>query len=163
VFYLILGLIAIGIVSTQIGSYYNETSFSAGSNFYNLTLYLTRGNIDAKFYPSFNEHFVTGINGVKNQGQIYWTLWILCQKQNAWVVSPVGADLIRLANGQTLAWAYEVPYTAPVTGARTVPERCLFITRNAKADAAGSLERSGTIRSLFGGYSIASASRCNHA
>jgi hypothetical protein len=150
VFYLILGLIAIGIVSTQIGSYYylqrlyspvgsatigvsillnygnatmkwyNETSFSAGSNFYNLTLYLTRGNIDAKFYPSFNEHFVTGINGVKNQGQIYWTLWILCQKQNAWVVSPVGADLIRLANGQTLAWAYEVPYTAPVTGARTV-------------------------------------------
>jgi len=143
-------IIAIGIIAVQAGAYYylqtlyspagsaeigvnalvnygnstlhwyNETSFSAGSNFYNLTVYLTRGNVEAQFYPSFNEHFVTGINGVKNQGETYWTLWMLCQKQNAWAVSPIGADLIQLANGQTLAWAYEVPYRAPVTGARMV-------------------------------------------
>ncbi len=100
--------------------WYNETSFSVGSNFYNLTLFLTRGNVESQFYPSFNEHFVTGINGVKNQDGTYWTLWILCQKQSAWAVSPVGADLIRLANGQTLAWAYEVPYRAPMSGARMV-------------------------------------------
>ena len=100
--------------------WYNETSFSTGSNFYNLTLFVTRGNVEAQFYPSFNEHFVSGINGVKNQGQFYWTLWILCQKQNAWAVSPVGADRIQLANGQTLAWAYEVPYQVPVPGARMV-------------------------------------------
>lgn len=100
--------------------WYNVSSFSPGSNFYNQTFYLTRGNVEAEFYPSFNEHFVTGINGVKNKGQFYWTLWVLCQKQNAWAISSVGADQIKLANGQTLAWAYEVPYQAPVKGAKMV-------------------------------------------
>lgn len=99
----------------------NQTSFRAGSNFYNLTFYLTGGKIEAPFYgPPLNEHFVTGIDGVENRDPYYWTLWVFCQKQNGWAVSPVGADLIRLGSGLTLAWAYEIPYHAPVPDAKKV-------------------------------------------
>ncbi len=101
--------------------WYNETSVPANWNFYKLTSNLTGGRIEAQFYGlPLNEHFVTGINGVKNQSPFYWTLWIFCQKQNAWAVSPVGADLIHPGNGETLAWAYEIPYHTPIPGTRTV-------------------------------------------
>ena len=101
--------------------WYNETNIPATWNFYQLTLYLANGNVEAQCYGlPYNEHYVTAINNVSNQRPFYWTIWIFCQGQNAWVTSPVGVDLIRLSAGQTLAWAYEVPYQPPLPNARTV-------------------------------------------
>ena len=101
--------------------WYNETNIPATWNFYQLTLHLANGNVKEQCYGTpYNEHYVTGINNVNNQNPFYWTVWIFCQSQNAWATSPVGADRIRLSNGQTLAWAYEVPYQAPLPGAGTI-------------------------------------------
>jgi hypothetical protein len=101
--------------------WYNETNIPATWNFYQLTLHLANGNVEAQCYgPPYNEHYVTGINNVNDRSPFYWTVWIFCQNQNAWSTSPVGVDLIRLSDGQTLAWAYEVPYHPPLPGARTI-------------------------------------------
>ena len=54
-----------------------------------------------------DEHYVTAINGVANNPPDYWTLWLLCQNQDAWAIAPVSADKITLSSGQILAWAYE--------------------------------------------------------
>ena len=149
-FYLVLVLVAVGIVSAQIGAYYylqklsspagsapstvntvinygngtmkwyNETNVPANWNFYNLTVYLTRGNIVASFDTLLNEHYVTGINGLQNHAPYFWTLWTFCEKQKAWAQATVGADEIPLGNSTTLAWAYQIPYHSPIPRARTV-------------------------------------------
>jgi len=101
--------------------WYNETSVPATWNFYQLTFHLANGNVQEQCYgPPYNEHYVTGINNVNDRSPFYWTVWIFCQSQNAWATSPVGVDLIRLSNGETLAWAYEVPYQPPLLGAKTI-------------------------------------------
>ncbi len=167
-FYLVLGLIAVTIVSVQVGAYYylersypgtiSKTSIQCGSlvtgnssgtslvavntlinygnttaiwfnrtdvpanwNLYELTLALASCHVEASFYgPPLNEHYVTGINGVVNEGRMDWTIWIFCPNQNAWAVAPVGADRIAVENGQTLAWAYQVPYQPPLPGEKQV-------------------------------------------
>ncbi len=108
-------------------SWYNRTSVPADWNFYDLTLYLANCNVKAQFYgPPLNEHFITGINEVRNAGEFYWTLWVYCAGSKAWTVSQVGADLIRLQNGQVLAWYYqntsggEASWNPPEAGARKV-------------------------------------------
>ena len=106
--------------------WYNETNIPTTWNFYDLTLFIANCNVESQFYGlPYNEHFVTGINGVRNTGRSYWTLWRLCQKEGAWTVSNVGADLISLSNGEALAWAYQVlsspnPTEPPLDGAKTV-------------------------------------------
>jgi hypothetical protein len=100
--------------------WYNETKIPANWNFYNLTVYLTGGNIETKFYPLFNEHYMISISGIEEHSPYFWTLWIFCQKQNAWATSPVGADEIQLRSGGTLAWAFQIPYKSPIPGERKV-------------------------------------------
>lgn len=151
VFYLVLGLSVIVVLSVQVAAYYyfqtiygsagtggmeavstlinygngtltwyNETNIPAGWNFYNLTLHIANSHVDGYFDSTLREHFVTGINGVENQPPRYWTLWIFCDKRNAWATSPVGADKIHLGNQTAIAWAFQVPYQSPVPGASTV-------------------------------------------
>ena len=104
--------------------WYNGTRAPADWNVYSLTVYLAHGNIESTFYgPPLNEHYVTGISGIRNAGRSYWTLWMLCQSRGAWTVSPVGADRLSLSNGDIFAWAYEVltspnPDQPPLPGAR---------------------------------------------
>lgn len=87
--------------------WYNETAIPSSWNAYDLTMYLAKCNVQAQFYgPPLNEHLVTGINGVNNQGAFSWSIWMFCQHTNAWAYSQVGADLVSLASGQTLGWAY---------------------------------------------------------
>jgi len=101
--------------------WYNRTDIPAVWNFYQLTTALSNCNVEASFYgPPLSEHYVTGINGVVNRGSTYWTIWMFCQNQNGWSVAPVGADRILPENGQTLAWAYEIPYHPPIPGAKQV-------------------------------------------
>ena len=150
ILYLVLVIVAVGVVSAQIGAYYyleqissadgsttgavntlinygngtlkwyNETRIPANWNFYNLTVYLTGGNVVASFNGLLDEHYVTGINGKENSSPYFWTLWTFCEKQNAWTQAPVGADKIFLGNNSTLAWAYQIPYRSPMPGARTI-------------------------------------------
>jgi hypothetical protein len=102
-------------------NWYNRTDIPAGWNFYQLTLATANCNVEASFYgPPLNEHYITGINRVVNHGGTYWTIWTFCPNQDGWAVAPVGADRILLKNGQTLAWAYEVPYQSPVPGTKQV-------------------------------------------
>lgn len=108
-------------------SWYNRTTVPADWNFYDLTLYLTNCNVEAKFYgPPLNEHYMAGINGLREAGGFYWTLWVYCPSAKAWAVPPVGADLIRLQTGQVLAWYYqntsggEASWSPPEAGARRV-------------------------------------------
>jgi hypothetical protein len=80
--------------------WYNETAVPSSWNAYALTMYLAKCNVQAKFYgPPLNEHFVTAINGVSNQGSFSWSIWMFCQHAIAWEYSQVGVDLIALANG----------------------------------------------------------------
>ena len=106
--------------------WYNETAVPSSWNAYALTMYLAKCNVQAKFYgPPLNEHFVTAINGVSNQGSFSWSIWMFCQNKNAWAYSQIGIDLISLMNGQTLAWAYGSSSSSgdpqpPMSNARTV-------------------------------------------
>ena len=105
--------------STRI--WYNATNVPTGWSFYDLTVFITHGNVKAQFYPApFNEHFITSIDGVGNSGQFYWTLWSYCGNLKAWTVSSVGADDVKLTNGATLGWSYEIPYSSPVPETSTV-------------------------------------------
>jgi hypothetical protein len=105
--------------------WYNETAIPSSWNAYALTMYLAKCNVQAKFYGSpLNEHFVTAINGVGNQGSQSWSIWVFCQRANAWAYSQVGIDMIPLSNGQTLAWSYGVSSSSsnpqpPIPNART--------------------------------------------
>ncbi|OLB72452.1 hypothetical protein AUI06_01435 [archaeon 13_2_20CM_2_52_21] len=106
--------------------WYNETAVPSSWNAYALTMYLAKCNVQARFYgPPLNEHFVTAINGVSNQGSFSWSIWMFCQHTNAWAYSQVGVDMIRLANGQALAWAYGASSPSsnpqpPIPNAKTV-------------------------------------------
>jgi hypothetical protein len=101
--------------------WYNESSIPSRWNFYNLTLFITNGNVTSEFYPSpLNEHLVTSIEGVRNAGQVSWALWIFCGAHNAWAFSNVGADEINLVRGETLAWAYTTQHSPPIAGSKTV-------------------------------------------
>jgi hypothetical protein len=105
--------------------WYNESGIPSSWNAYALTMYLAKCNVQAKFYgPPLNEHFVTAINGVSNQGSLSWSIWMFCQNKNAWAYSQIGIDLISLANGQTLAWIYSPSSSSnprpPIPDAKTV-------------------------------------------
>ena len=103
----------------------NRSDVTAGSNFYELTVSLALAETTPKSIT--NQHFITALDGVRSAGRYYWTLWVYCLKDSAWAASKVGADLIVLANGDTLAWYYQdtnpATWQPPVEGARTV-ETC---------------------------------------
>ena len=109
--------------------WYNETNIVAGTTFYNLTLAITHGNVESVYYPLYNSHYITGINGVYNNNDrircsVCWILWNYCKGDNAWASSLLGADLIKLENGDTYAWYIQditrSPWQSPEPGAKTM-------------------------------------------
>ena len=107
--------------------WYNETDVVVGSNFYDQTLRVANGNVVAIYYPTLNAHFVTSINGVRSDGigsncSYCWGIWIYCAKDNAWMYSTEGADLVKLSNGDVLAWYIQniSQNNAPLRGAKTI-------------------------------------------
>ncbi len=109
-------------------TWFNRTDIPSNWNFYTLTTVVANNSVEAQFYgPPTCEHFVTGINGVRNGGQSDWTLWVFCQKDNAWTVPAVGADLLGLTTYHVLAWDYQTihsqdqsTWNPPVPGAKKV-------------------------------------------
>jgi len=73
-----------------------------GWNAYVATLAILNGSAQATWYPEFQEHFVTAIDGVSSGQSTAWFVWT--QNGTRWEVSPVGADAIQVHNGTTFAW-----------------------------------------------------------
>jgi len=116
----------------------NSTRFPSGWSFYNVTVSLTNGRLDAP--SSAYGHFVKAIDGVSANDKSYWAFWIHCTKDNAWTLSPAGADDVTIvANGvyiassggrsflssNALAWSLQglSDSTPPMPGAATI-EKC---------------------------------------
>jgi hypothetical protein len=103
--------------------WFNETQVPSGWNFYQLTVYIASGDVNATWYSNYQEHFITGIYGVLNRGQYYWGLWLYCNKDQAWLYAQLGADSIHLSDGQIVAWYFEANPNSPlppVNGAKVV-------------------------------------------
>lgn len=85
--------------------WYNDTQVQPGWNMYVETVVLTRGDLQAQWYPSYQEHLVSGIDGVSDSQTMGWFLWTY-NKTASWQTSPVGADLLPVYNGSVIAWTY---------------------------------------------------------
>ena len=119
-------------------NWFNSTLVPKGLSFYNVTLSLTGGRMEAKYYDTYHEHFVSSMNGVKNSGSSYWEIWIYCTKDRAWMSSSWGADLLKptskglsvensvgnqiLLSSNALAWSYQdsSDMNRPIPGATKV-------------------------------------------
>ena len=73
-----------------------------GWNAYMATLVMLNGSVQASWYPVFQEHYVTAIEGVSSGQTTAWFFWSL--NGTRWELAPTGADAIRVHNGTTFAW-----------------------------------------------------------
>jgi len=86
--------------------WYNDTRVQPGWNMYVETVILTRGDLQAQWYPApLQEHLLTGIDGVSETQTMGWFLWTY-NETASWQTSPVGADLLPVYNGSVIAWTY---------------------------------------------------------
>ncbi|MDG6954751.1 MAG: hypothetical protein JRN33_07220 [Nitrososphaerota archaeon] len=85
--------------------WYNGTQVQPGWNMYVTTVLISKGNLQAQWYPEYQEHFVTGIDGISNSNSMYWFLWTY-NRTASWQVSQVGADALSAYNGSVFAWTY---------------------------------------------------------
>ena len=102
--------------------WYNDTRVPASWTFYNVTLELTNGRVQASFSQDFKEHQILSINGVDQTSNLYWSLWKFCPSYNAWDWSPVGVDQLQLSSNATFGWYFQDYSThfPPIGGAQTI-------------------------------------------
>ena len=84
--------------------WYNNTSIQPGWNLYIASLVLTRGNMNATYYPSYGEHYVFGIDGTLSTQTNYWFIWTF--GNSTWTVDNTGADLVPVYNDSVMAWSF---------------------------------------------------------
>ncbi len=120
--------------------WFNSTLAPRGASFYNVTVSLTGGRLDAKYYDQYHEHFVSSINGVKNSATSYWQIWIYCTKDHGWMFSSWGADALKPTNqglsidnsaghqviisSNALAWSYQASSDNPPVPSATKVDLC---------------------------------------
>jgi hypothetical protein len=85
--------------------WYNDTRVQPGWNMYVETVVLSHGDLQAQWYPAYQEHLVSGIDGVSDSQTMGWFLWTY-NDTSSWQTDPVGADLQPVYNGSVLAWTY---------------------------------------------------------
>ncbi len=85
--------------------WYNSTEIQPGWNLYIATVVLTNGNLQAQWYPQYQEHFVSAIGGVSNSKTTFWFLWTY-NKTASWQTAQVGADGLTVYNGSVFAWTF---------------------------------------------------------
>ncbi len=85
--------------------WYNNTQVQPGWNLYIVTVVLTDGNLQAQWYPQYQEHFISGIEGVSNSKTEFWWLWTY-NETAGWKTAQVGADLLPVYDGSRFAWTY---------------------------------------------------------
>ena len=85
--------------------WFNGTSVQPGWNLYTETVVLTAGNMQATWYPEYQEHLVSGIDGVSSTATHAWFLWTY-NGTASWQTAQVGADELTVYNGSIFAWTY---------------------------------------------------------
>ena len=85
--------------------WYNGTQVQPGWNMYVTTVLISKGNLQAQWYPQYQEHLVSGIDGVSDTNSMYWFLWSY-NSTASWQVAQVGADDLTAYNGSVFAWTY---------------------------------------------------------
>jgi hypothetical protein len=85
--------------------WYNDTRVQPGWNMYVETVVLSHGDLQAQWYPDYQEHLVTGIGGVTDSQTMDWFLWTY-NETASWQTSQVGADQLPVYNGSVFAWTY---------------------------------------------------------
>jgi len=85
--------------------WYNDTLVQPGWNMYTETVVLSRGDLQAQWYPDFQEHLLSGIFGVSSSLTSSWFLWTY-NDTASWQTAPLGADLTPVYNGSVFAWTY---------------------------------------------------------
>ena len=85
--------------------WYNNTAIQPGWNLYITMQVITNGQIDATYYPSLGEHFVTGLNGVQQTSSVSWWLWTY-NSSASWQPAQSGADQIQVLNNSIYAWTF---------------------------------------------------------
>jgi hypothetical protein len=86
-------------------TWYNTTNVQPGTNLYVETQIITKGEINATYYPQYQSHLVTAIFNVGNTNTIYWLLWTY-NKTASWQQAPVGPDELPVTNDSIFAWSY---------------------------------------------------------
>ncbi|MHB1908213.1 MAG: hypothetical protein ACYCQJ_04985 [Nitrososphaerales archaeon] len=86
--------------------WYNSTIIQPDENMYVGTVVATGGNVNATYYPQYQEHFVTAINGVAQTSQVTWSNWLFNDTTKSWTVPLVGPDLVVMQNASSYAWTY---------------------------------------------------------
>ncbi|HEV2389487.1 MAG TPA: hypothetical protein VGS04_02065 [Nitrososphaerales archaeon] len=85
--------------------WYNDTQVQPGWNMYVESVVLSHGNLQAQWYPSYQEHLISAIDGVSDTETMGWFLWTY-NATAAWQTSQVGADLLPVYNGSVIAWTF---------------------------------------------------------
>ncbi|MGD1054518.1 MAG: hypothetical protein ABR867_00335 [Nitrososphaerales archaeon] len=73
-----------------------------GWNAYVASLVILNGSVQATWYPKFQEHYVTAIDGTPSGRATAWFVWSL--NGTNWELAPTGADALQVHNGTTFAW-----------------------------------------------------------
>jgi hypothetical protein len=92
--------------------WHNGTRLPMGVNFYNVTVLVSDGRLDATYYPEYQSHFISSINGVgvgDDPDKLYWAwiAWFFDEGLGEWVNYDVSADLVYPKEGDILAWYFE--------------------------------------------------------
>jgi hypothetical protein len=81
---------------------FTDREIQPGWNAYVATLVILNGSVRAAWYPEFQEHYVTGIEGVFAGQSTAWFVWSL--NGTRWDLASTGADAIQVHNGTALTW-----------------------------------------------------------
>ena len=73
-----------------------------GWNAYIATLAILNGSVQATWYPEYQEHLVTGVDGVSSGKTTAWFVW--SSKGTSWELAQTGADGLQVYNGTRFAW-----------------------------------------------------------
>ena len=92
--------------------WHNGTRLPMGVNFYNVTVLVSDGRLDATYYPEYQSHFILSINGVgvgDDPDKLYWAwiAWFFDQELGEWMHYDVSVDMVYPKEGDTLAWYFE--------------------------------------------------------
>jgi hypothetical protein len=97
-------------------SWRNGTLVEPGWNGYVVTLAVFSGRVQAVWYPQYQEHFVTGIDGVASSSSNSWFVWEY--QGGSWQLLTTGADSLHAYNGTMIAWTlcgYDVTFNPVCT------------------------------------------------
>lgn len=83
--------------------WFNSTRVPVGWNLYNVTSYLTHGNINVTYYQQYKAHLFNGIEGVQNTKNKSWFLWTY---SSSWQTAQTGSDELRVFDGSVYAWTF---------------------------------------------------------